>query len=301
MKYLLVLLLLLAVRSNLCALVCKTIEDGNWSDTSSWYNGDMPSSTDSIYINHNIYLDQDIDLFAGAYLRIDSAITLCGFHDLYFECGAHLYNYGTMKIRKMEWSGLVNEGKIHIQDKMIQKGCDTTYYSGTITIGIPFACDGCSIPVFTTTLTNSKEYPTGSIDITMYDPNNENLNFSYSIDGVHYQMDTQFNSLYPGVYSLFVKDDNDCITKKEFEIKLITSTNIQIYPNPFTDKVIVELYNQMDNYVKLFDPLGKLIFKETIFGNQTRQISTFMNLSDGIYMLEIENELESNLYRLIKI
>ena len=60
------------------AAVRSSVQAGNWSDTSTWTGGVIPSSGDSVVITHAINLDASFTIVAGAELTInnDAVLTL---------------------------------------------------------------------------------------------------------------------------------------------------------------------------------------------------------------------------------
>jgi len=70
----------------------------------------------------------------------------------------------------------------------------------------------------------------------------------------------------------------------------INNSIVQIYPNPVTDEIRLEIEGGLNYQVEIFDLLGKLVFS----GRQTQSISVD-NLSEGTYVVKIQ-DLNSNQY-----
>lgn len=70
-----------------------------------------------------------------------------------------------------------------------------------------------------------------------------------------------------------------------------TQEMIAVYPNPADAELTVQLPqpSRQDVFVKLADPMGKIVYDNTIpAGESTKTINT-RNLTGGIYLLQIEN------------
>ncbi|MEZ4937968.1 MAG: T9SS type A sorting domain-containing protein [Crocinitomicaceae bacterium] len=64
---------------------------------------------------------------------------------------------------------------------------------------------------------------------------------------------------------------------------------IQIYPNPVKDQLIISLKSNKEKYaVQLFDATGKLVL-ETRIENQQNYIS-MSQLTSGVYILRVQND-----------
>jgi len=78
-----------------------TIENGNWSDSSIWFSGIVPtySISDTILIKDTITFDEDIYLNTGALMQIDSnGGAFCGHHNITVYSGAKLNKYGALNL-----------------------------------------------------------------------------------------------------------------------------------------------------------------------------------------------------------
>ena len=60
------------------------------------------------------------------------------------------------------------------------------------------------------------DYAEGSLEIYMSTPSI----YAYSLDGNYWQSDNWFNNLRPGMYTLFVRDEYECVVQQSFEISI---------------------------------------------------------------------------------
>ena len=78
-----------------------TIGNGNWSDSSIWMSGIVPSysNSDTIIIKDTVTFDEDIFLTSGALMQIDSlGGALCGHHNITVITGGRLNKYGALNL-----------------------------------------------------------------------------------------------------------------------------------------------------------------------------------------------------------
>jgi len=79
----------------------------------------------------------------------------------------------------------------------------------------------------------------------------------------------------------------------------INNSSISIYPNPTENNITVDLGDEKATKISLLDAQGKLVFQL----NDNIQSKTIINLNDyskGIYMLKIESNSTSNVYKVFK-
>ncbi|MCC7297573.1 MAG: T9SS type A sorting domain-containing protein [Bacteroidia bacterium] len=72
-------------------------QNGLWSDKNTWVNGHIPAAGDSVYLYHDIVLDQDYKTGKKGFVYIDNDNYLCGHHKL---TGAVL-QFGDMNIANL--------------------------------------------------------------------------------------------------------------------------------------------------------------------------------------------------------
>ncbi len=128
--------------------------------------------------------------------------------------------------------------------------------------------------------------------------------YRYLISGTTVpQLDSVFNNLAAGEYTVIVNDANNCgpIESDTIELKEPTSgvknywdeSNISYYPNPADDKVTIEINNLKKNSVdlKVVTSMGSLLINEKIeIPNNKNAIELKIgHLSQGVYFILIDN------------
>ncbi len=104
------------------------------------------------------------------------------------------------------------------------------------------------------------------------------------------------NNILPGCYSFTVTDSNGCQDTSSVcisfgtNLKLVSNQNrINVFPNPLSNKLVVEIYDLKPNTVfEIYDALGKLVFTK-IIETETTPINT-TNLFEGVYLYKILNK-----------
>jgi len=79
--------------------------------------------------------------------------------------------------------------------------------------------------------------------------------------------------------TLYYTQRNNLVTLDEY---LLEYQNLQMYPNPVSNQLIIKLENETIDYVTIFDSSGKIVNK--IKKNEF----SVSNLDEGIYFIEIE-------------
>lgn len=103
-------------------------------------------------------------------------------------------------------------------------------------------------------------------------------------------------------------DSNSCLRKSEL-VRLQFSTgiehannvtlNIQVYPNPFTEQLTIQLpYNINSYFLQIIDMKGAVLFCN-VYKEPTQTLS-FKGFSDGIYLLKICTEQQTYITRISK-
>ena len=119
--------------------------------------------------------------------------------------------------------------------------------------------------------------------------------YTYSWSFNNSQLSTS-SSLTPsqnGIYTLLVYDANGCTSVSTYNYTLISIDNsldvgVSIYPNPFSDKLYIELEgitDGLDYVVKMYDARGRLVVEKGINSNIT--IIDRKGFSSGDYYLHI--------------
>ena len=80
-------------------------------------------------------------------------------------------------------------------------------------------------------------------------------------------------------------------------LHLLSSDVIEVYPNPFLDKVVISVHFE-SGFIRLFDVMGNLLMEDVIKG----KISAFNfgDYSKGLYLLQIQDESNIIYKRLVK-
>ncbi len=74
---------------------------------------------------------------------------------------------------------------------------------------------------------------------------------------------------------------------------------VNIYPNPTTDQVIIESNSGSNYTIKIMDLNGKII-KEPIQSNQIQNSISFAGFPSGTYLLLLENKIAYSQFKIIK-
>jgi hypothetical protein len=82
--------------------------------------------------------------------------------------------------------------------------------------------------------------------------------------------------------------DNDSIGISVNDPK--NSLNINMYPNPVLNNLIIESNESSINNISIMDALGKVIRFESNFSNPKNVLLVCNNLSSGIYYIQIKSE-----------
>lgn len=74
---------------------------------------------------------------------------------------------------------------------------------------------------------------------------------------------------------------------------------IEVYPNPFEDKLIIKSLN-IDNYrVKIVDLNSKILFEKDYHSSDYIQIEGLHSLGNGVYFLQVESESRRYIHKII--
>ncbi len=66
-----------------------------------------------------------------------------------------------------------------------------------------------------------------------------------------------------------------------------SNSNINIYPNPFTNELNIENFSSFSGKIQLTDIVGKILFETYIKNEQQIKINNLNNLEKGHYVLKI--------------
>lgn len=121
--------------------------------------------------------------------------------------------------------------------------------------------------------------------------------FSYSLDQSNYQSSPIFNGLQGGLYTVYVKDANDCIESYQVFIdsavgivsNLAISSTIKVYPNPAQFNQSVHIENSGNSPINLVisNLLGETVLELCAKSNQTTTVNTQF-LQPGMYLISDE-------------
>ena len=137
--------------------------------------------------------------------------------------------------------------------------------------------------------------------------------YQYSLDNVNFQTIGFFDDLPAGIYQVYVMDEEGCTMSISVTVDMINNlrelpddlVNVQIWPNPFSSTVHIELglHLAMDLELVVFDVQGRKLWEDQRSfgaGQQLIQIESSSNWAAGTYMLQIKGEKGVNTYKLIK-
>ncbi|MDQ3535671.1 MAG: gliding motility-associated C-terminal domain-containing protein [Bacteroidota bacterium] len=108
--------------------------------------------------------------------------------------------------------------------------------------------------------------------------------YTYSLDGLNYNASLEFTGLYAGLYTLFVKDKNNCILEKTISLNNLDG------PSSFTVSTTPATCNNKDGSITILTTEGGSLPYEYALDNGDFQTSTsFFNLSGGKFLLKIKD------------
>ena len=124
--------------------------------------------------------------------------------------------------------------------------------------------------------------------------------------------ETAWNSTIDGQFSSLTSYGNTIVNNAQYGLKFHAEkmTNcvvgleenqldMKLYPNPVSDKLIIELDNTPITQIIIFDLEGRII--QTIEGNnQSKMELKTASLNNGIYILEVESQYGVSTYQIIK-
>jgi hypothetical protein len=98
------------------------------------------------------------------------------------------------------------------------------------------------------------------------------------------------------------RDTSICIDKHYLSISNPNnSSTFLVYPNPFMDKINIENTKSEKFSLTLNDLQGKTITKSQTMYSKFYTLELDKNLPKGIYFLEIQTEIETNFYKVLKL
>ena len=126
--------------------------------------------------------------------------------------------------------------------------------------------------------------------------------YTYSINGTNYFSGSLFSNLAPGTYTIYVKDNNGCVSSTTVEVESTIGLNefdatfqvVKLYPNPNNGIFELEVKGIIGNELacKLFTITGQevAVFKvDVVNGKALKTIEMSRKLAAGSYYLGIYN------------
>ncbi|MFH0866442.1 MAG: T9SS type A sorting domain-containing protein, partial [Bacteroidota bacterium] len=167
-------------------------------------------------------------------------------------------------------------------------------------------CDSCAVPVFCTGIT--ADSAVRKVLAVFFDSTSCGNTFGNGNIGTYqlnylqvYSTDISYANSNSAVQLLFSEANNclnGCILTSVQEIKNNIPESVLVYPNPFSNKVSIQLPDN-NCQLKIFDMLGNIVFKKTL---NSKQETLNLNLSDGIYFLQVKssNFVQTEILEVIK-
>lgn len=191
--------------------------------------------------------------------------------------------------------------------------------AGTYTVTVKDA-NGC-FKTFNTTITEPTAVVANAVSTVSTGTNGTitasatgGLNpYTYSINGTNYFSGSLFSSLAPGTYTIYVKDNNGCISTVSVEVESTVGLDefdgtlqiVKLYPNPNNGIFELEVNGIMGNDLtcKLFNINGQEVssFKVVVVnGKASKTIEMSRKLAAGSYYLGIYNSGKAIVKQFIK-
>lgn len=130
--------------------------------------------------------------------------------------------------------------------------------------------------------------------------------YQYNLDGGDYQDSPIFTDIENGDHTFTVIDANNCeqiISQVVADIDNAELQNIQIYPNPFNDELIIKMdqYNDELSHIEIISIDGKMIQTFTPANKEKSDIRLDLSeIPGGIYLLRLATETSSIHKRIVK-
>jgi hypothetical protein len=311
-KLLLILILILSVHISLATVRTAITNNGNWSNTSTWSAGVVPTYGDSVVIPANITINFNLSLNQSYSSNFSSPIKILVMGTLYFPSGKKLSLPCGSMIYVTGWITAENQtGGLANQSNIINICSNEIWYSGmgSITDTIykwdpPLPVSLISFDVKCskkTTLTWSTATETNNDHFTLERSTDaEKWEFVTNIPGagnsneiLNYQF-TDENSIDGLSYYRLKQTDFDGKNETFSPVSVICSSaktnDISMFPNPFKSELIIQYsdLNQGKAQVKVYDMMGKIIADRNVEVSQGNDnyILDLHNMADGLYNVE---------------
>ncbi|MBK6363172.1 MAG: T9SS type A sorting domain-containing protein [Saprospiraceae bacterium] len=134
--------------------------------------------------------------------------------------------------------------------------------------------------------------------------------YTYSVDGGFvYVTVSEFTNVPKGIYTIRVKDSNNCITTNDVEIIYSYVENegksfeLTVYPNPVSEKLIVASkdFSITHNDISITDINGRTIVCQIDEQDKNKSQLSVAHLTPGMYVLIIKNKTKIYHTKFIKI
>ena len=137
-------------------------------------------------------------------------------------------------------------------------------------------------------------------------------NYLWSNNATSQSITITGNTLGTGTHSIrvIVTDSNGCMNADTLQLMVtvgmneaVSENSIKVYPNPFSDEIIISLAGNYREKVelRLMSIDSRNILHHTFNSKDDGSISLQLGfLSSGIYLLEIKTQKETNIFKLIK-
>ena len=164
---------------------------------------------------------------------------------------------------------------------------------------------GC-VQYDTLSIADSREYPGSQViarDDSLIAPDGESFDW-YRNDVLLAQHTPYLLPTRPGFYSAMVTNTFQCATNTDAIYFGVTgledaqALNIQVYPNPFVDRLTICSDENM-RFIQVFNLSGKLVF-DGFFNAGTTQALDFSPFPQGIYFLKIYTENALFIKKIVK-
>ncbi len=139
-------------------------------------------------------------------------------------------------------------------------------------------------------------------EVTVFEDSIKNILLGKEIKTVLMTKDFEFSNKNVGKYKSYItiSSDKDQITENNFyesnfriqeyvNIDKIEIGQIQVYPNPVQENLIISVQNLLENQeFVIYNSIGKMVFKGTINNHQT--VLNVSNLNNGVYLIQINGQ-----------
>ncbi len=128
--------------------------------------------------------------------------------------------------------------------------------------------------------------------------------YMFSFNNGKFDTTSHFTDLSNGDYMIEVEDNNKCITSTDAIVKATTqncTSGINIFPNPSNSVFKIEIGNdQIANsiIIKVYDQLGKLVYKEK--SSQNASYTFGKSLNKGTYFVKIQSGDKAYKFKVLK-